>query len=216
MPDTSLGLCVKTFSMYGDRAGHGVGQGQRDLSIETSGLPDFEIVLKLFHKRIYNLVYRLFGNADESADIVQETFVKAFRAYSGFRGDESAVYPWLCKIAVNGCRNKFSEMGRRRKHEAMSLDAELETEDSSFTVGVADDTYDPSIILQNRELESKILDSIDALSPEFREMIVLRDMQGLSYKDIADVTGLSVEVVKARLFRARAWLRRRLQAYLEG
>ncbi|HUV03760.1 MAG TPA: sigma-70 family RNA polymerase sigma factor [Armatimonadota bacterium] len=180
----------------------------------TGGCPSFETVIELFHKRIYNLVYRLLGDFDEAADLAQETFVKAYKAYSRFRGTSEAVYPWLCQIAVNGCKNKFKEKGRRNRYEIMSLDESVETEDSSLLLEIGDESASPADICERRELEAKIHEAIQALPPEFRVVLVLRDMQGLSYKEIADATGLTMEAVKSRLFRGRGVLRRRLAAYV--
>jgi RNA polymerase sigma-70 factor (ECF subfamily) len=176
--------------------------------------PDFETVLRLFHKRVYNLAYRILGNSDEAADLTQETFVKAYKAYSGFRGTSQAVYPWLCRIAVNGCKNRFREMGRRSEYEVLSLDEPVETQDSAVQLEIGDESMNPAGVLERRELEAKIQESIQVLPPELRLVVVLRDMQGLSYREIVDATGLTMETVKIRIHRGRGLLRRRLAPYL--
>lgn len=173
-------------------------------------------MLRLYHKRVYNLAYRLLGNGDEAADLTQETFVNAYKAYSRFRGGPDAVYPWLCRIAVNGCKNKFREMERRRQYEAISLDESFDNEDTALSFQVRDESYNPASIIQQQELEAKIQEAIQALPPEFRVVVVLRDMQGLTYQEIAEVTGHTLETVKVRLFRARGLLRRRLAPYMAG
>lgn len=184
-------------------------------SSTSGGLPSFETVLAMFHKRVYNFAYRLLGNRDEAADLTQETFVKAYKSYSNFRGASQAVYPWLCRITLNNCKNKFKEMNRRGRYEAFSLDDQCDSVDSDAEFQIGDDSANPAGVFERRELETRIQDAIQSLPPEFRVVVVLRDMQGLSYKEIVDATGLTMENVKARLFRARAALRRKLQPYIK-
>lgn len=190
--------------------GSGVGADALD-----GGLPSFESVLTSHHKKVYNLLYRLVGNAEDAADLTQETFVRAYGAYPRFRGASSAVYPWLCRIAVNAGKNKFKELSRRHSHEAFSLDGPMSDSDSCLHGEPGDDSADPMGLVQRQELEGKIQEAVQALSVEYRTVIVLRDMNGLSYKEVAEVAGLSVDIVKTRLFRARGILRRRLAGYLE-
>ncbi len=183
----------------------------------TSGNnPDFESVLKLFQKKIYNLAYRLLGNPDEAADLSQETFVSAYKAYTRFRGSSDAIYPWLCRIAVNGCKNRFREMARRGQYEILSLDDPLCPEDSSAGLEIGDESSNPASIFEAVELEGKIQEAIMNLPPEFRVVVILRDMQGLSYGEISEVTGVPLDTVKVRLFRGRTILRRRLSGYISG
>ena len=181
--------------------------------MSTENHPDFETVLQLYHKRIYNLIYRLLGNFDEAADLTQETFVNAYKAYPRFRGATQAVYPWLCQIAVNSCKNKYKEMDRRGSREAFSLDGHL-GEDSDISMEFGDDSANPEGIFERQELESRVLEAMQELPSEFRIVVVLRDMQGLSYKEISDATGLTLDLVKIRLYRGREILRRRLAPYI--
>ena len=178
--------------------------------------PNFEALLRAFHKRIYNLAYRLLGDPDEAADLTQETFVRAYKAYSKFQGTAEAAYPWLCQIAVNGCKNRFKELNRRGRFEAWSLDEPIGLDDLTVDAEIGDESSNPADVFERRDLEGKIQDAIQALPPEFRVMVVLRDMHGLSYKEITEVTGLTLDVVKIRLFRGRGMLRRRLSPYVEG
>lgn len=177
--------------------------------------PGFDAVLRLFNKRLYNFAYRLLGDQDEAADATQEAFVRAYKAYGRFQGSSQAVYPWLCRILLNGCKNRFREMGRRDRYEVLSLDEPLESGESRVDLEPGDLGFDPEGVLERHELEKRIQESISLLPPEYRTVVVLRDMQGLSYKEISEVTGVTMENVKARLFRARTALRRRLQHYIE-
>jgi RNA polymerase sigma-70 factor (ECF subfamily) len=176
--------------------------------------PNFETVLKQYHKKIYNLAFRVLGNADEAADLTQETFVKAYNAYSRFNGEGSALYPWLCRIAVNGCKNRFREISRRGQFEALSLDKPLEADGGEFSLDVSDESSDPAGIAQHREMEQMVQRAVTELPQEYRVVVVLRDMQGLSYKEIAEITGQKVDNVKVRLYRGRLILRRRLSNYI--
>lgn len=178
----------------------------------AAGHPSFETILRLFHKKVFNLAYRLLGDHDEAADLTQETFVRAYKAYSRFKGESEAVYPWLCRIAVNGCKNRFREMQRKNRYEGRSLDSCAEAD--AFEIG--DSSLDPADVVQRQDLESRVQEAILSLPPEFRIVVILRDMQGLSYKEVADATGLTMETVKARLFRGRGILRRKFAPYLEG
>lgn len=175
---------------------------------------DFDTVLRLFHKRVYNLVYRLIGNGDDAADLTQETFIRAFKAYPRFDGPEQAVYPWLCRIAVNCCKNNFKRSDRVNKYEAISMDESLDLGDSAVEIEFGDDSSDPAGIFQRRELESAVHETIQSLPPDFRVVVVLRDIQGLSYKEIAEATGETLDVIRVRLHRARGVLKRRLKPYL--
>ncbi len=199
----------------GRSAQGGDSAGSTGADVLAGELPSFESLLQTYHKKVYNLLYRLVGNADDAADLTQETFVRAYGAYPRFRGAASAVYPWLCQIAVNAGKNKFKELSRRSSHEVVSLDEPVGDADSGFSREVSDDSADPMGLVQRQELESKIQEAIQALPLEYRTVVVLRDMNGLSYKEVADAAGLSMDLVKARLFRARGMLRRRLAGYLE-
>ncbi len=194
---------------------HGTQAGAAQYTL-TGPKPSFEVVLRAYHKRIYNLAYRLLGNSDEAADLTQETFVKAYKAYPRFQGAAEAAYPWLCQIAVNGCKNRFRELSRRDRFEARSLDEPIGSDELAFEAEIGDGSMNPAAVFERRDLEAKIQDAIQALPPEFRVVVVLRDMHGLSYKEIAEATGLTLEIVKVRLFRGRGLLRRRLSPYVEG
>jgi len=170
----------------------------------------FDELIDLYEKKIFNLIYRLIGNRDDAADLTQETFVAAFRSYSSFKRESSA-YTWLCSIAVNKCKNRFRDLDRRRQYEGPSLDASLLGETGAAAAPV---TEGPEELLERTELKRRVEQAIGRLPHDYRIVEVLRDLHGLSYQEIAEVTELSVEVVKTRLARARAMIRRSLEAYL--
>jgi len=176
----------------------------------------FDDLLDHYEKAVYNLVLRLLGDREEAADLTQETFVAAYRSFHAFRG-ESHVFTWLCQIAVNRCKNKFRERDRRRRFELLPRD--MKQDDSQSVIdermlGVDETT--PLVELERKELQQKITGAIDGLPEDYRVVVVLRDLQGLSYQEISEVVGASLEAVKSRLHRGRAILRQKLQPYLQG
>ena len=174
---------------------------------------DFDGLVDKYEKPIYNLAYRLLGDADEAADLTQETFVAAYKSFAEFRG-ESAVYTWLYRIAVNRCKNAFKERDRRRKHETPSLDDTFDYGSGTDRADVSVHNDNPEEQLQRKELKDRIEKAIRALPLDYRIVAVLRDLQGLSYQEIAEAADLSVDVVRTRLARARGMLRQKLEAYL--
>ena len=170
----------------------------------------FDGLIVAYEKRVFNLIYRLIGDYDEAADLTQDTFVAAYRAYNDFR-HECPVYTWLCRIAVNRCKNCFRERARQRGVEGVQLD-DIE-QDAGFSYDSA--SAAPDDALQRKELRQRIEEAIAELPEEYRIVAVLRDLQGMSYQDIADSADLSLDNVKVRLSRARAMLRRKLEPYFE-
>ena len=170
---------------------------------------DFDAIVDKYEKPIFNLIYRLVGDRDEAADLAQETFVAAYRSLSEFRGDAS-VYTWLYRIAVNKCKNAFKERDRRRAYVSLEIDAGFEAEQ----IAGADDVGEPVTALERKELRERIERAMGQLPFDYRIVAVLRDLNGLSYEEIARVAGLSIDVVRTRLARARGMLRRKLEVYL--
>ena len=181
------------------------------------GYGSFDDLLDRHEKPIFNLIYRLTGNYDEASDLTQETFVAVYRSLHAFRG-ESDVFTWICRIAVNKCKNRFKERSRKRRFEFLLRDLKhedeyaVEGEDGAF--GVEERT--PLTELEQKELQDKIMNSISALPEDYRIIVVLRDLQGLSYHEIANMVGISLEAVKSRLHRGRMILRQKLGTYLQG
>lgn len=166
------------------------------------------------YDRVYNVVYRLLGDSEEAADLTQDTFVNAYRAWESFRGD-AQVYTWLYRIAVNLTKNRLERQGRISRAEGASLDAPLDgDEQSELFVQVHDLSLAPEKLAENRELQQYLANCVDRLRHDYREVIVLRDYQGFSYNEMADILDCSLQAVKSRLFRARSSLRDKLETYL--
>lgn len=176
----------------------------------------FEATVEKYHARIFQLVYRYLGNYDEADDVTQETFIRAYRAWDSFRGD-AQVYTWLYRIALNLCHNQQKKLNRRHQAEGPSLDAPMDyssDDEKGQTTDVPDNSAVPWHTLERKELNQQLFDAVQGLPENYRIVIVLRDIEGLSYDEIAQVTSSSLEAIKSRLFRARNLLRTRLSGYI--
>lgn len=181
---------------------------------EGLGVESFDELFERHERDIFNLIYRLVGDYEEAADLASETFVQALRAFDRFRG-QAQPYTWLYRIAVNLCKNYFRRRGVRRRVHGPSLDDQIALDDEqALEREVEDWTRTPQRQVEQRELQREIERAIAALSPQGRMVVLLRDVHGLSYRQIAEVVGVSAEIVKARLFRARAALRKQLAPYI--
>lgn len=156
----------------------------------------------------YALALRMLGNPDVAADVTQDAFVSAFRAIASCKGD--TFRPWLYRIVSNGCYDYWRAQGR---HPTTSLDAELESSrddtasDAALPSALIDPTWDPERIALRAELIEHIQQALLKLPAEQRLAVILSDMQGFAYEEIAGVMGTSVGTVKSRIFRARGHLR---------
>ena len=174
---------------------------------------DFDALVQKYEKKIFNVIYRFLGDYEEAVDLTQETFISAFRHYDRFRGD-SKVFTWLYQIARNLCINKVRQRDRQRALRIESLDQPRDLDnDEGMTREVADWSHSPQIVLEDKELRQRILAAVDTLPPDYKEVVILREFQDMSYNEIVAATGLSLENVKTRLSRARAMLRRKLEPY---
>ena len=205
----------------GDRHDHSHSAPSQDRDRVMNALPpedadrnlDFDALVAKYDKKIFNIIYRMIGDYEEAADLTQETFVSAFRHYDQFRGD-SKVFTWLYQIARNLCINRIRQRERQRSLRIESLDQPRDANDEdSMTREIADFTQSPHQKLEDKELSQRILAAIESLPPDYKEVILLREFQELSYNEIVEVTGLTLENVKTRLSRARGMLRRKLEPY---
>jgi len=184
----------------------------RDSKIASDSVPAFDALVAAYEKKIFNVIYRVLGDYEEAADLTQETFISAYKSFDRFRG-EAKVYTWLYQIAINHCRNRLRQRGRSRALQIESLDQPREWEEEGAGREISDLTHAPHVVLEEKELRQRILAAVESLPPDYREVVVLREIQGLSYNEIADATHLSLDNVKTRLSRARAMLRRKLEPY---
>ena len=171
-------------------------------------------LVQLYQGRVYKLVFRMLGRRDEAEDMAQEVFVQVFKAVSTFRGD-SRLSTWVYRIAVNLCKNRIKYLSRR-KSEAQE-EYQAGEEKSEFALGRGATTADvarPDHLVEGYQLERIVERAIANMEPDFREILVLRDVEELSYEELSEITGLPDGTVKSRLHRARAMLKAAVEAKL--
>jgi RNA polymerase sigma-70 factor (ECF subfamily) len=167
------------------------------------------LVLK-YQDPIMNLCVRYLGNCTDGEDAAQETFVKIFKNLSKFKGD-ALFSTWLYRIALNTCKNYRRSWWSRLKQKAVNLDAPVETEDSEYTPEIGDDRLSPERDLNRHRLADTIQAALATLLPKHKELIIMRDIQGMSYEEISRTLGISLGTVKSRLVRARSAMQEQLR-----
>jgi RNA polymerase sigma-70 factor (ECF subfamily) len=168
-------------------------------------------LLEKFQGPVYNLVVRLLEDPSEAADVTQEVFLKVFRAVGRFRND-SSLKTWIYRIAVNEAHNRRRWFGR---HRAAEVGYEFEQAGHGYLDIMRDPSRSPYDLVLNQEFHSAIEQALAGLNPVFRSAVVLRDMEELSYEEIADILDVSLGTVKSRILRGRECLRRALMDQLE-
>ena len=167
----------------------------------------FNDLVRASERRVYGLVFRMLGRRDESEDLTQEVFVQVFKAIDQFRGD-SKLSTWIYRIAVNLTKNRTKYNARRHAGEQDDVaDTEGHAAFQEARGVTASDVARPDEAYDGHEVEGVVQRCIASLEPDFREVLVLRDVEDLSYEEIAEITGLPDGTVKSRIFRARAQLK---------
>jgi len=169
------------------------------------------------YRSIYNLIHGYIGgDAEEAEDLTLQTFENAFAAASRFRGDAD-VRTWLFRIAINVCKNRIRHRQTRRRVESHSLDAAGagSSDEAGDTADVCDRRLSPEDVAEARELRQVLSRAITELAPDYRTVLLLR-LEDLSYREMADTLGVTVETVKSRLFRARWALKQKVSDYVDG
>jgi RNA polymerase sigma-70 factor, ECF subfamily len=171
----------------------------------------FDLLVLKYQHRILGLVSRYVQDADEVQDVAQEAFIKAYRALPNFRGD-SAFYTWLYRIAINTAKNHLVSRSRRPP----GADVEVEDAEQFESGGALRDLENPENALFGEELRLVVERAIEDLPEDLRTAVTLREFDGLSYEDIADVMACPVGTVRSRIFRARDAIDSRVRAQLAG
>jgi RNA polymerase sigma-70 factor (ECF subfamily) len=167
----------------------------------------FNQLVRLYEGRVYNLCYRMLGDSDAAADVAQDTFISAYRNLNKFRG--GVFRSWLLRIATNAC---YDALRARKRRPSVSLDALQESDDDGPLFDLPDPGESPDDLALRRELAAAIKRGIAELPEDQRVVVLLSDVQGLSYEEIAEATNTNLGTVKSRLSRARARLRDILRA----
>lgn len=174
---------------------------------QRGGTDAFEEIVLKYQDRIYNLCRHMLGNAHDAEDAAQDAFIKAYQNLKDFR-PESSLYTWLYRIAVNTCidykRKPFFESLFRRSNEGDEIMIEQASAGPS-----------PERLYESKQLGLALRQSLKALSPKLRAVIVLKEVEGLSYEEISDVLDISMGTVKSRISRAREELRALMKKFTE-
>src|SRR5262245_19133349 len=174
----------------------------------------YDELVRTYSASIFHVAYRMLGDSAEASDAVQEIFLKVFRNIGGFKG-EAALKTWIIRIAFSEILNRLRWWRRRYRFATVSLDDNPATNGNGHgSRNVADSKPTPEEILQSKEQETAIQQALSRLSSDHRSIIVLRDIEGFSYGEIADVLGISIGTVKSRIARARADLKKSLMRLL--
>lgn len=172
-------------------------------------LDAFNALVLAHQTRVYNLCLRMLGGPQPAEDATQEAFVAAYRAVHRFRGGPGSSFrSWLLRIAANAC---YDELRRRRSRPQVQLDAPAD-DDDRHAVDVPSGEELPEERVERRELAAAIREGLATLPPDQRLAVILRDVQGLAYEEVAGATGASQGTVKSRIARGRAALRDYLQS----
>jgi RNA polymerase sigma-70 factor, ECF subfamily len=171
----------------------------------------FSEVVRLYQHKVYNLLYRMIGNHEEAEDLAQEVFVTVFKSIDSFRG-ESKFSTWLYRVAANHCKNRIKYLSRRSRTSGDGLDGvpEHSMEDAG-SAPLQSHIDGPDQILEGLQLEGLLAQAIAALDEEHRLLIVLRDVEELSYQEIGEITSLNEGTVKSRLHRARMAIKEHIE-----
>ena len=167
----------------------------------------FNALVRLYEGRVYNLCYRMLGDADSAADAGQDAFLSAFRNMRKFRG--GSFRSWMLRIATNTC---YDVLRARKRRPTTSLNADAQNDEDFPALQIADEGETPDEWAQRRELATAIQDALAMLPEDQRMVVVLSDVEGMSYDEIAQITGTNLGTVKSRLSRGRARMRDALKA----
>jgi RNA polymerase sigma-70 factor (ECF subfamily) len=212
-------LCLVVISLIkigcssGNRRGTVAKETDKELvrRVKKGDKQAFDLLFSRYQHKIINLVGRYLRDPEDIQDVAQEAFIKAFRALPGFRG-ESAFYTWLYRIAINTAKNHIVARGRRPPG------SDLDVEDAEFMDGseALRESESPDALLARDELSAAINAAIADLPEDLRSAVTLREFDGLSYEQIAQIMECPVGTVRSRIFRAREAIDRAIEPLLSG
>ncbi|UDG82040.1 RNA polymerase sigma factor RpoE [Candidatus Vallotia cooleyia] len=171
----------------------------------------FELLVTKYHRKIIRLISRLVRDSAEVEDVAQDAFIKAYRALRQFRS-ESTFYTWLYRIAINTAKNYLATQGR---HTSTSRHADIETVKTCLDVKHLKDVNTPELVLMSKQIAHTVNTAMALLPDELRIAITLREIEGLSYEEIADTMSCPIGTVRSRIFRAREVIATKLRPLLD-
>ena len=172
----------------------------------------FDNLVSRYSGDVYALLFRLTSDAEEAGDLMQETFLNALRSIKSFRGD-AELKTWLFRIAINQSRNRFRWWKRRKRDKTVSMDDPVGNSDQLVADTISDGGSTPEEALLRRERQHRIAEALGDMSAIYREVIVLCDIEGMAYEEIATTLEVNIGTVKSRIARGREELRKRLVGF---
>jgi RNA polymerase sigma-70 factor (ECF subfamily) len=163
-----------------------------------------QIVLK-YKDKVFNTAYRFLGNYQDASDLTQECFILVYNGIKNFRG-ESSLSTWIYRITVNTCKNRLKSLERKKDSRTLSLREKI--------LDIKENNDSPVELFERKELESKVQNAIDSLPEDWKEIVILRDIEGLAYYEIAKILECEVGTVKSKLHRARMALKDKLKGII--
>lgn len=174
----------------------------------------FDLLVSKYHRKVIRLISRLVRDPAEVEDIAQEAFIKAYRSMPQFRGD-SAFYTWLYRIAVNTAKNVLVASNRRPVPLSDLTRSDDESDAEPWTPEAGIDSQTPEAMLSSRQVAQTVDKAMQALAPDLRTAIMLREIEGLSYEEIAEAMNCPIGTVRSRIFRAREAIALELRPLLD-
>ena len=170
----------------------------------------FDALVLKYKDRVFNICYRFVTDYDEANDCAQEVFLKVYRSLKGFKF-KSTFSTWLYSITINTCKNKVASAEYRMSKRSLRLDEPVKTEDDDVKIELKDPKPLQSDMLDRKNAAVRIEKAIDSLPGDQKAVVILRDIEGLSYEEISATTGFNLGTVKSKLSRAREALREKLK-----
>lgn len=182
----------------------------------------FAELVRRYERKVYNICYRMLGNVDEASEALQDAFLRAYQFLKKFKG-KSSFYTWLYRIATNVC---LTRLRKRKTAQSFTSETNQASEkpspkqpifvSSDLITDIPDASKSPERLVRQKELREALNQAVDELPADFRTVVVLRDFEGLSNREVSKVLNLSVPAVKSRLHRGRLFLRNRLEQYINN
>ena len=170
-------------------------------------LDAFETLVIKHQKKMFNIAFRMVNNYEEACEIVQDAFFSAYKGIQGFE-KRSSFSTWLCTIVMNTSRNRLQQIKSAARHEQFSLDDHASTENGSTRFELPSGCLSAEELLEKKQMRERVQACIERLETEFKEVLILRDLQGFSYDEISDMLSIAQGTVKSRLFRAREYMKK--------
>ncbi len=181
----------------------------------------FTLLVRRHQQPLINFIARFIGDRDSAEDLAQETFIRIFQAAPRYKPGHAQFNTWMYHIASNLCKNELRDRGRRGRHWVDNTVSEGEPGDAAadaenrIASAPADVSYQPDVVLERKELHNALRKAIAELPEKYREPLVLRDIQGLSYEEISEVLEIRPGTTKSRINRARLMLKDKLKPFME-